>query len=111
LAAGLISAAFSTPFSPWAGLIIGPAVGVVVLVRQLRFVLTFSAIGLVVAGGLYVAVEQAKDHFVAGASWPAEFRTAGLLCSIGVLMLGADALAERMRTPRVPTKPSASPDR
>ncbi|MFZ0668120.1 MAG: discoidin domain-containing protein, partial [Acidimicrobiales bacterium] len=100
LGAGLVAAAFSTPWSPWSGLLIGPAVGVVILVPRLRFVLTVSAVGLVLATGLYVIVGQVQNRYIPGASWPAEFKTAGLLASLAILVLGADAFTERMRATR-----------
>jgi hypothetical protein len=95
-----VAAAFSTPWSPWSGLLIGPAVGVVILVPRLRFVLTVSAVGLVLATGLYVIVGQVQNRYIPGASWPAEFKTAGLLASLAILVLGADAFTERMRATR-----------
>lgn len=106
--AGLVAAALSTPWSPWAGLVIGPAVGLVVLVRRTRLVVTLSAVGLVVAAALYVVLGQAQHHYPVGATWPGQFEPAAIMTSLGVLLLGADALAERVRSPRPVTEPGGA---
>jgi hypothetical protein len=95
--AGLVAAAFSTPWSPWAGLVVGPAAGLVVLARWTRIVLTLSAVGLVVAAALYVILGQAHNHYPVGALWPGQFEPAAIMTSLAVLLLAADALAERIR--------------
>jgi hypothetical protein len=100
VAAGLVAAALSTPWSPWAGLVVGPAVGLVVLVRFTRLLVTLSAVGLVVAASVYVVLGQAHHHYPVSAAWPGEFEPAAIMTSLAVLLLGADALAERVRTPR-----------
>jgi arabinofuranan 3-O-arabinosyltransferase len=98
VAAGLIAAALSTPWSPWAGLIVGPACGLLALSRHTRFLVTLSSVALLVATGLYVTLGQAQHHYLVGANWPAQFKLAGVLTSVAVLLLGADALAERVRS-------------
>jgi len=100
ISAGLIAAVFSTPWSPWAGLIVGPAVGLVIMFRRTRLLVTLSSVGLIVSAGLYVVIGQAQNRYPALASWPANFETAGVLTSLAVLLLAADALAERMRSAR-----------
>jgi hypothetical protein len=105
LGAGLVAAALSTPWSPWAGLVVGPAVGLVVLVRWTRLVVTLSAVALVVAASVYVVVGQAEHHYPVGATWPGQFGPAAVMTSLAVLLLGADALAERVRSPRPVTEP------
>jgi hypothetical protein len=72
----------------------------VILLPRLRFLLSVSAIGLVLATALYVVVGQLQNRYIPGASWPAEFKTAGLLASLAILVLGADAFCERMRATR-----------
>lgn len=106
--AGLIAATLSTPWSPWIGLPVGALVTASALIRQLRFLLTLSSIGLVAGAGLFVVLGQARNHYMVGASWPANFETAGLMVSTGVLMLGADALVERIRCAPGRDVPSAA---
>jgi arabinofuranan 3-O-arabinosyltransferase len=100
IAAGLISAAFSTPWSPWAGLVVGPLVGLVLFVRWARPLISLSAVGLVVAAGVYVTSGQAHHHYPVGAAWPAQFKSAAVMASLAVLLLAADALVERVRSSR-----------
>ena len=71
-----------------------------VLVRFTRLVVTLSAVGLVVAASLYVILGQAEHHYPVGANWPGQFEPAAIMTSLAVLLLGADALAERVRRPR-----------
>ncbi len=103
--AGLVAAALSTPWSPWAGLVVGPALGLVVLVRWTRLVVTLSAVALVVAAAVYVVIGQAQHHYAAGATWPGQFEPAAFMTSLAVLLLGADALAERVRSQRTVSEP------
>jgi hypothetical protein len=105
IAAGLIASGLATPWAPWAGLAIGPATALVVLARRVRLLLTLPAVGLVIAAGVYVAVGQAEHHYPAGAAWPSEFQAAALMCSLAVLLIGADALAERVRAGRTSAQP------
>jgi len=100
ICAGLIAACFSTPWSPWAGLIVGPLVGLVVLLRHTRLLISLSAVGLVVAAGVYVALGQADNHYTVGAAWPSHFEPAAVMASVACLLLGADVLAERVRAAR-----------
>ncbi len=106
--AGLAAAALSTPWSPWAGLVVGPATGLVVIVRWTRIVVTLSAVGLVVAAAVYVTVGQAQHHYPVGATWPGQFEPAAIMTSLAVLLLGADALAERIRNPPGVTEAGAT---
>src|ERR1700683_2107108 len=97
-AAGLIASAFASPWSPWAGLVVGPLAGLVLLVRRARLFLSLSAVGLVVATGVYVTMGQAHNHYPVGAAWPSNFEPATVMASLAVLLLGADALVERVRS-------------
>jgi len=98
IAAGLIASAFASPWSPWAGLVVGPLAGLVLLVRRARLFLSLSAVGLVVATGVYVTMGQAHNHYPVGAAWPSNFEPATVMASLAVLLLGADALVERVRS-------------
>ena len=93
-------------FGPWVGLLVGPAVGLVLVARHARLILSVPAVGLAIALGVYVTLGQANHHYPVGASWPSEFAPGALVASMAVMLLGADALAERIRLSR--TTPGAS---
>jgi arabinofuranan 3-O-arabinosyltransferase len=83
---------------PWVGLVVGAATLVVVMVRHARLLLSVPAFALTVALAVYVAVGQSTHHYAVGASWPANFSAVAILAWLAVLVLGADALAERVRS-------------
>ena len=89
--AGLVSGAIA---SPVAGLGVGVATAVVLLVPRLRVVLGVLAIAGIVAAGTYVALHQHAARVPAGGDWTMSFGTAGRLAWAGVVFLGADALVE-----------------
>ena len=117
--AGLVAAAIA---APPAGLAVGLATLVVLLVPRLRFLLGMAAVACVAAAGIYVAVHQNQLHVTDNGSWPQSFGTASKWAWAGVVFLGADgavdvALRSRARrtarragTPLPDDTPSDGPD-
>ena len=96
---------------PYIGLAVGVATAAVLLVPRTRGLLTAAAVGLMVAAGTVVVVDQATAPAQAGGTWPPTFSTAALLAWGAVACLVADAVAElvtRAAPPQEPDDPAAS---
>ena len=105
--AGLIAAAIA---SPLAGLCVGGATIVVLLVPRLRFLLGIAAVGCVAAAAGYVVLHQHHFHIPDNGSWPHSFGVAGEWAWAGVVFLGADGavdVALRARQRRAERRTSA----
>ena len=101
----------STPWSPWAGLVVGPAVGLVVLARWTRLVCHLVG-GR--AGGRRGALRGRSVRLTTTTRseprGPREFEPAAIMASLAVLLLGADAVARaRPRQPRAAPMPERAP--
>ncbi len=88
---GGLAAVIATPL---AGLAVGVASAVVLLVPRLRIVLGLAAIAGIVAAGECTAATQAAQHVPPNGSWPLSFQTAADYAWAGVVFLGADAMVE-----------------
>ena len=89
LAAGLAASAI---VRPWCGLLVAPAVLLVLLRPRWRAVLSlfpFLALGLI---GLYVAFVQFRSHYPVGLEWPGGFWRARTLGWLAIIFLAADVL-------------------
>ena len=105
---------------PWIGLAVGVAAAAVLWVPRTRGLLTAAAVGLMVAAGTVVVVDQATAPAQAGGTWPPTFSTAALLAWGAVACLVADATwssrraaqlgADRARRPHGAT-PAEDPQR
>jgi len=91
---GLITAAVVT--RPLLGAAVAGAVLLILVVRHLRFVLTLTGLGLVVATAVYTLVHQSTFHFPPG-GWPINFEPASNLAWTAVVLLAADAIVEIAR--------------
>jgi arabinofuranan 3-O-arabinosyltransferase len=77
---------------PWCGLLVAPAVLLVMLRPRWRAVLSlfpFLALGLI---GLYVAFVQFRSHYPVGLEWPGGFWRARTLGWLAIIFLAADVL-------------------
>lgn len=92
--AGTIAAAVLT--RPAIGLAVAGAVLVILVVRHFRFLLTLTAVGLMVSVAVYTVVHQSTYHFPAG-GWPINFEPASDLAWTAVVLLAADAIVEIAR--------------
>jgi arabinofuranan 3-O-arabinosyltransferase len=88
---GALAGAIATPD---AGLAVGVATVLVLLVPRLRIVLGLLAIAGIVAAGVYTTVHQAALHVPPNGSWPLSFGKASTLAWAGVVFLGADGVVE-----------------
>lgn len=89
LFAGLAASAI---VRPWCGLLVAPAVLLVMLRPRWRAVLSlfpFLALGLI---GLYVAYVQFRSHYPVGLEWPGGFWRARTLGWLAIIFLAADVL-------------------
>jgi len=89
--AGVIASAISSGI---AGLGVGVATFVVLLVPRLRFVLALAAVACVAAAGIYVAVHQSQDLVPDNGAWPTSFGVASTWAWAGVVFLGADGVVD-----------------
>jgi hypothetical protein len=80
------------------------------LVPRTRGLLTAAAVGLMVAAGTVVVVDQATAPAQAGGTWPPTFSTAALLAWGAVACLVADAVAELVRRSATRVEPPQEPD-
>ena len=93
----LLAAILAIVTRPWIGLVVGAAAAAGLLVSRTRRILTAGAVGLMVAAGMVVAVDQATHHVQAGGTWAPTFSTAALLAWGAVACLVADATVELLR--------------
>jgi len=89
--AGGVAAAVATPR---AGVAVGAATLVVLLVPRLRFLLAMAAVGCVAAAGIYVAVHQGQTLSPDNGAWPQSFGVASQWAWAGVVFLGADGAVD-----------------
>ncbi len=99
--------------SPVAGLAVGGATLVVLLVPRLRFLLAIAAVGCVATAGLYVAVHQSQITMPDNGAWPQSFGAASDWAWAGVVFLGADGIVDavlRARRRRPDRRDGGTPD-
>ncbi len=111
VAALLVGAGLAAVTRPYIGLAVGVATAAVLLVPRTRGLLTAAAVGLMVAAGTVVVVDQATHPAQAGGTWPPTFSTAALLAWGAVACLVADAVVELVRRAAAspaPDDPAAS---
>ena len=90
----LLGAVLATVTRPWIGLAVGVAATAALLVSRTRGLLTAGAVGLMVAAGTVVVLDQVTHPVQAGGTWPPTFSTAVLLVWGAVACLVADATVE-----------------
>jgi hypothetical protein len=88
---GAVAAAIA---SRRAGLVVGVATLVVLLVPRLRIVLGLVAVACVVAAAVYVAVHQNQVRVPDNGAWPQSFGVASRWAWAGVVFLGADGAVD-----------------
>ena len=93
----LLGAVLAAVTRPWIGLAVGAAAAAALLVPRARGLLTAGAVGLMIAAGTVVLVDQATHPTQAGGTWPPTFSTAALLAWGAVACLVADAIVELAR--------------
>jgi 4-amino-4-deoxy-L-arabinose transferase-like glycosyltransferase len=73
-------------------------VAVVVLTRlpRARWVLLAASPLLALVAGTYVVLQQARHHILPGTEWPMELDRVHHVALLAVLLLGVDALVERL---------------
>jgi arabinofuranan 3-O-arabinosyltransferase len=110
LLAGLVAGALATAVAtPPAGIAVGAATLLVLLVPRLRVLLAICAIAGIVAAGVYTAVHQAQFHIPPDGAWTTNFETASRWAWAGVVFLGADGVVDIVLRRRR-AKADASPD-
>jgi len=82
---------------PWIGVAVGGGAAVSMFVRRGRGLLTWTSVGLAVAAGLVVVLDQAKHPTAPGPTWAPTFGTAAFLAWAAVSVLAADAVVEVAR--------------
>ena len=93
LAAGLLAA-------PWVGVVVGAATLVALLHPRGRAVLSIGAPLALVAAGAFVTIQQARHGYPAVFEWPTYFDDVHVIGWLAVLLLGADALCDVVRSRR-----------
>ncbi len=91
LAGGVVAGAVSAPA---AGLLVAALVFVGLMRRRWRGLLGAGAVGLFVATGAFMVIQQAGHRYVPTINWPGNFGPANTLAWLGLVLLGADALVE-----------------
>ena len=94
-----------------AGLAVGAATLLVLLVPRLRVVLGLVAVTCVAVAGFYVAIHQHQVRVPDNGAWPVSFGTASTWAWAGVVFLGADGVVDgvlRARRRRLERKDVAS---
>ncbi|MGA8723401.1 MAG: alpha-(1-_3)-arabinofuranosyltransferase family protein [Acidimicrobiales bacterium] len=106
--AGALGAAIAMPL---AGIAVGAATLLVLLVPRLRVILALAAIAAIVAAGIYTAVHQAQTHIPPDGNWPTNFETASRWAWAGVVFLGVEGVVDIvLRRRRTKTQESPGPD-
>jgi arabinofuranan 3-O-arabinosyltransferase len=106
--AGALAAAIAMPL---AGIAVGAATLLVLLVPRLRVILALAAIVAIVAAGIYTAVHQSQTHIPPDGNWPTNFETASRWAWAGVVFLGAEGVVDIvLRRRRAKTEDSPGPD-
>ncbi len=82
---------------PWIGLVVGAATAGAMWVTGARRLLTAGAVGLMIAAGAIVVVDQTTHPVAAGGTWAPTFSTAAELAWAAVALLAADAFVELRR--------------
>jgi hypothetical protein len=101
----LLGAVLAAVTRPWIGLAVGVAAAAALLLTRARSLLTAGAVGLMIAAGTVVVVDQATHPAQAGGTWASTFSTAALLAWGAVACLVADATVELVRRRTAPTAP------
>jgi hypothetical protein len=83
---------------PGLGVAVAAAVLAALLTRRGRAVLAGGAVAALALTAAYVVVQQYRHDFPADFTWPESFRRINLVAWAGVVLLGADALVERLRS-------------
>jgi hypothetical protein len=96
----VIGAVTSAIISPRAGLPVGLAAFLALVVGYGRVFLAIGSVGLLVAVDRMVTSGQSKFRFLAEFGWPTHFETASTLAWFAVAALGADALVQEVRDRR-----------
>jgi hypothetical protein len=96
----VIGAVTSAIISPRAGLPVGLAAFLALVVGYGRVFLAVGSVGLLVAVDRMVTSGQSKFRFLAEFGWPTHFETASTLAWFAVAALGADALVQEVRDRR-----------
>jgi len=90
----------SAVISPWAGLPVGIATLLALVLGYGRVVLAMGSVGLLVVVDRMVSAGQSKFRYLAEFGWPNHFETASTLAWFAVAALGADALVQEVRDRR-----------
>ncbi|MGH9027008.1 MAG: hypothetical protein ACRDWD_12965, partial [Acidimicrobiia bacterium] len=80
------------------GVLVGGATALTLFNRQARPLLTAGCVAAFGAAAGYVIVQQIQYHFLTTAEWPTQFDRVHVVTLLAVLLLGADALVEAIRT-------------
>lgn len=83
--------------TPAVGLVVGAAAAAALVHPRARALLTLGGAGAALATGVYVAVQQHRYGFPTTFVWPSAFERVAPLAWLAVLLLGADAVVERVR--------------
>jgi len=100
LTVAILAGVFSALTRPWIGVAIAAAAAVSIFARRGRGLLTWVGLGLVVAAGAAVVLDQATHPAAPGPTWAPTFGTAATLAWAGVAALAADAVVELVRRRR-----------
>jgi hypothetical protein len=90
----------SAVIAPEAGIPVGLAAFVALVLGYARIFLALGSVGLLVAVDRMVTTGQGKFRFLAEFGWPTHFESAGTLAWFAVAALGADALVQEVRDRR-----------
>ena len=93
---------------PAIGAAVGLAAAVSLLIRRARGLLAWASIGLAVAAGAIVVIDQATHPAAPGGTWAPTFTTAAYLAWAAVACLAADAIVEGVRRLRARTAAARS---
>jgi arabinofuranan 3-O-arabinosyltransferase len=93
LAAGLLA-------TPWVGVAVGAATFVALLRPRGRALLSIGAPIALVAAGAFVTIQQARHGYPPVFEWPTYFDDVHVIGWLAVLLLGADALCDVVRSRR-----------
>jgi arabinofuranan 3-O-arabinosyltransferase len=83
---------------PWVGLAVGAVTAVALLVAGGQVVLRLLVVGPLALSALFVVAKQFRNQYQTDFNWPGWFETTHAWTLAGVMLLGVDALVERMRT-------------
>jgi hypothetical protein len=107
--AAAVGAVLAAVSRPWIGLGAGAATLAALLIGRTRWVLSGGAVGLMVAAGAVVVVDQATHPSQPGGTWAPTFGTAAFLALAGLGCLVADAVVELVRRSAARRPPTTGP--